>query len=182
MAEPEKKKKSLLQKFIDQFKDFLIIILLIAAVVSGVVGYLEGEGFTDSLIILFIVIVNAIIGVVQESKAEASLEALKKMSGYVAKVLRNGKIDTLPTKEIVPGDIVVLETGDFVPADMRLFESVNLKIQEASLTGESVPVEKDIAAIEKDVALGDRINMLYSGSSVVYGRGEAVVTANSRVL
>ncbi len=172
----EKKKKSLLQKFIDQFKDFMIIILLIAAIVSGVVGYLEGEGFTDSIIILFIVVVNAIIGVIQESRAEASLEALKKMSGYVAKVLRNGKIDTLPTKEIVPGDIVILETGDFVPADMRLFESVNLKIQEASLTGESVPVEKSIDIIEdKQVGIGDRTNMAFSSSMVTYGRGKGIV-------
>ncbi len=172
----EKKKKSLLQKFIDQFKDFMIIVLIIAALVSGVVGYLEGEGVTDSIIILLIVVVNAVIGVVQESKAESSLEALKKMSGYVTKVVRNGKVDTVPTKDLVPGDIVVLETGDFIPADIRLFEANNLKIQESSLTGESVPVEKDIEVIDSvEVGIGDRKNMSFSSSMVTYGRGKGIV-------
>ena len=172
----EKKKKTLVQKFIDQFKDFMIIVLLFAAAISGVIGYIEGEGIVDSLIILIVVIVNAIIGVVQESKAEASLEALKKMSGYVAKVLRDGKVDTIPTKELVPGDIVILETGDYVPADLRLIEAVNLKVQEASLTGESLPVEKDIEVIDKEqVGVGDRTNMVFSSSMVTYGRGKGIV-------
>jgi Ca2+-transporting ATPase len=138
----EKKKKTLVQKFIDQFKDFMIIVLLFAAGISGVIGYIEGEGIVDTLIILLVVLVNAIIGVAQESKAEASLEALKKMSGYVAKVLRNGNVDTIPTKELVPGDIVYFETGDMIPADGRLINSSNLKVREDMLTGESNDVVK----------------------------------------
>ena len=135
------KKKSLFIKFLEQFKDFMIIVLIIAAIVSGVVGYMQGEGITDSIIILIVVIVSAIIGVAQESKAEKSLEALQKLSSHVAKVLRNGKIEVVASKELVPGDVVILETGDYVPADIRIVEVVNLKSQEASLTGESVPVE-----------------------------------------
>ena len=139
----EKKKKSLFVKFLEQFKDFMIIILIIAAIISGVVGQMQGEGFTDSIIILIVVILNAVIGVVQESKAEKSLEALKKMSSYSAKVVRNGKVIVVPSRELVKGDIVVVDTGDYVPADIRIVESANLKSQESSLTGESVPVEKN---------------------------------------
>jgi len=129
-----KKPKTLFQMFVEQFKDFMIIILIIAAVVSGVVGVMEGEGFTDSIIILLIVIINAVVGVVQEGKAAKSLEALKKMSSHVAKVIRDGKLVVIPSEELVPGDIVELETGDFVPADLRIIEAVNLKSQEAALT------------------------------------------------
>ena len=171
-----KKKKSLFIKFLEQFKDFMIIVLIVAAVVSGVVGYMEGEGITDSIIILIVVIVNAIIGVVQESKAEKSLEALQKLSSHVAKVIRNGKIEVVQSRELVPGDIVVLDTGDYVPADLRIIESVNLKAQEASLTGESVPVDKKSEIInEEKVGIGDRTNMLFSSSLVTYGRGKGIV-------
>ena len=138
----QKKKKSTFVKFLEQFKDFMIIVLIIAAIISGVVGYIEGEGITDSIIILIVVILNAVIGVIQENKAEKSLEALQKLSAHVSKVIRNGKMEVIPAKELVPGDIVVLDTGDYVPADLRIIEAVNLKSQEASLTGESVPVEK----------------------------------------
>ncbi len=171
-----KKKKSLLQKFIEQFKDFSIIVLIIAAIVSGAVGIAEGEGITDTIIILIVVIVNAIIGVSQEAKAEKSLEALQKLTDHASKVIRNGEITVVPAKDLVPGDIVVLDTGDYIPADLRIFEAVNLKSQEASLTGESLPVEKQTEAIEEtDVGIGDRINMLFSSSLVTYGRGKGIV-------
>lgn len=171
-----KKKKSLLQKFLEQFKDFSIIVLIIAAIVSGVVGVAEGEGITDTIIILIVVIVNAIIGVTQEAKAEKSLEALQKLTDHASKVIRNGEITVVPAKELVPGDIVVLDTGDYIPADLRILEAVNLKSQEASLTGESVPVEKNTAVIEdKEVGIGDRLNMLFSSSLVTYGRGKGIV-------
>ena len=171
-----KKKKTLLIKFLEQFKDFMIIILIIAALVSGIIGYIENEGITDSIIILIVVIMNAIIGVAQESKAEKSLEALQKLSSHVAKVIRNGELIIIPSKELVPGDIVVLETGDYVPADLRIIEAVNLKVQEASLTGESVPVEKNIEAIsDEKVGIGDRTNMLFSSSLITYGRGKGIV-------
>ena len=170
------KKKSLLQRFIDQFKDFSIIILIIAAIVSGIVGIAEGEGITDTIIILIVVIVNAIIGVTQESKAEKSLEALQKLTDYASKVVRDGKVTVVPSKELVPGDIVILDTGDYIPADLRIIEAVNLKSQEASLTGESVPVEKKSEKLEKeDTSLGDRINMLFSSSLITYGRGKGIV-------
>ncbi len=171
-----KKKKSLLVKFLEQFKDFMIIVLIISAVVSGVIGVIEGEGITDTIIILIVIIVNAIIGVAQENKAEKSLEALQKLSSHAAKVIRNGKITVVPSRELVPGDIVVLETGDFIPADLRIIEAVNLKSQESALTGESVPVEKKIEAItDEKVGLGDRTNMLFSSSLVTYGRGKGIV-------
>ncbi len=171
-----KKKKSLFVKFLEQFKDFMIIILIISAIISGVVGVAQGEGFTDTIIILVVVIVNAIIGVAQENKAEKSLEALQKLSSHVAKVVRNGKLQVIQSKELVPGDIVILETGDYVPADLRIIEAVNLKSQEAALTGESVPVEKMAAKIEDEkIGIGDRINMLFSSSLITYGRGKAVV-------
>ena len=171
-----KKKKSLFQKFLDQFKDFSIIVLIIAAIVSGVVGVAEGEGVTDTIIILIVVIVNAIIGVTQEAKAEKSLEALQKLTDHASKVIRNGEVTVVPAKELVPGDIVVLDTGDYIPADLRIIEAVNLKSQEASLTGESVPVEKNAGKIQdKEVGLGDRLNMLFSSSLVTYGRGKGIV-------
>ena len=170
------KKKSLFVKFLEQFKDFMIIVLIIAAVVSGVVGYMEEGKITDSLIILVVVIVNAIIGVAQEAKAEKSLEALQKMSSHSAKVIRNGQVNVVASKELVPGDIVVLDTGDYVPADLRIIEAANLKSQEASLTGESVPSEKNTATIENPkVGVGDRDNMLFSSSLITYGRGKGVV-------
>jgi Ca2+-transporting ATPase len=171
-----KKKKSLFVKFLEQFKDFMIIILIISAIISGVVGVAQGEGFTDTIIILVVVVVNAIIGVAQENKAEKSLEALQKLSSHVAKVVRNGKLQVIQSKELVPGDIVILETGDYVPADLRIIEAINLKSQEAALTGESVPVEKMAAKIEDEkIGIGDRINMLFSSSLITYGRGKAVV-------
>ena len=171
-----KKKKSLLSKFIEQFKDFSIIILIIAAIVSGIVGVLEGEGITDTIIILIVVLVNAIIGVTQEAKAEKSLEALQKLTAHASKVVRNGQVVVIPAKELVPGDIVVLDTGDYIPADLRIIEAVNLKSQEASLTGESVPVEKSTEKIENtEIELGDRTNMLFSSSLITYGRGKGIV-------
>ena len=171
-----KKKKSLFVKFLEQFKDFMIIVLIIAAIVSGIVGYMEGEGVTDSIIILIVVIVNAIIGVVQESKAEKSLEALQKLSSHVAKVVRNGKVEVVASRDLVPGDIVVLDTGDYVPADLRIIEGVNLKSQESSLTGESVPVDKNAEVIaDEKVGIGDRTNMLFSSSLITYGRGKGIV-------
>ncbi len=173
----EGKKKTLFVKFLEQFKDFMIIILIIAALVSGVVGYMEGEGFTDSIIILIVVIVNAIIGVAQEAKAEKSLEALQKLSSHSAKVVRNGELTVVASRDLVPGDKVVLETGDYVPADIRLTEAINLKSQEASLTGESVPVEKNTNTIQEKVGIGDRTNMLFSSSLITYGRGEGIVVA-----
>ena len=171
-----KKKKSLFVKFLEQFKDFMIIILIISAIISGIIGIAEGEGITDTIIILIVVVVNAIIGVAQENKAEKSLEALQKLSSHVAKVIRNGKLEVVPSKELVPGDIVVLDTGDYVPADLRIIEAINLKSQEAALTGESVPVEKMSAKIDDEkIGIGDRINMLFSSSLITYGRGNAVV-------
>lgn len=168
-------KKSLFVKFLEQFKDFMIIILIIAAIVSGAISIAQREAITDSIIILVVVIVNAIIGVVQEAKAEKSLEALQKLSGHEAKVIRNGKIEVVPAKDLVPGDIAVFDTGDFVPADLRIIEAVNLKVQESSLTGESVPVEKQASKIEENVPIGDRNNMLFSSSLITYGRGKAIV-------
>ncbi len=172
----EGKKKSFIIKFLEQFKDFMIIVLIIAAIISGIVGYIEGEGITDSIIIMIVVVVNAIIGVAQENKAEKSLEALKKLSSYSSKVIRNGKLNVVPSRELVPGDLVVLETGDFVPADIRIIEAINLKSQEASLTGESVPVDKIADTIaEESVGIGDRVNMLFSSSLITYGRGKGIV-------
>jgi len=171
-----KKKKTLLVKFLEQFKDFMIIVLIIAAIVSGVVGVAEGEGITDTIIILVVVVVNAIIGVAQENKAEKSLEALQKLSAHASKVIRNGKMLVVPSRDLVPGDIVVLDTGDYVPADLRIIEAVNLKSQESALTGESVPVEKSSEIIEgEEVPLGDRVNMLFSSSLITYGRGKGIV-------
>jgi len=170
------RKKSFLKMFIGQFKSFMIIILLIAAVISGVVGVMEGEGLLDTFIILGILILNAFVGAFQERKAETSLEALKSLAAPITKVLRDGTIMEVPTMELVPGDIVILETGAVVPADLRLTEAVNLKIQESALTGESVPVEKNTLPLTGDeIALGDRINMAFSSGMVTYGRGRGIV-------
>lgn len=170
------KKKSIFIRFLEQFKDFMIIVLIIAAFVSGVIGYMQGDGITDSIIIMIVVIVNAIIGVAQENKAEKSLEALQKMSQHSTKVLRDGNVKVIEAKALVPGDIVILDTGDYVPADIRLIEAVNLKAQEASLTGESVPVEKFTSEIEAEkVGIGDRTNMVFSSSLITYGRGKGIV-------
>lgn len=173
----KKQHTSLWQKFIAQFKSFMIIVLLVAAVISGVTGYMNGEGITDAIIILSILIVNAIIGVFQEAKAENALDALEKLSAPHCKVVRNGEHQVIESRELVVGDIVEIETGDSVPADLRLVESVNLKIQEAALTGESLPVEKTSATITGDVPIGDRVNMAFSSCSVTYGRGVGVVVA-----
>ena len=172
----ETKHTSLAVKFLCQFKSFMIIVLIIAGIISGVVGYMNGEGFTDAIIILAIVLLNAVIGVVQEAKAEKSLDALKKMSAPHCKVLRDGKLQILESRYLVPGDIVEIETGDSVPADIRLTEAVNLKIQEAALTGESLPVEKNIEALAQEVPLGDRNDMAFQSCSVTYGRGRGIVT------
>ena len=173
----KKKHTTLLQKFFAQFASFMIIVLLIAAVISGVTGYINGEGMTDALIILVILIANAIIGVLQEFKAEKSLDALEKMSAPHCKVIRNGEHKVIESRELVVGDIVEIETGDSIPADIRLTEAVNLKVQESALTGESLPVEKTTDVVAGDVGLGDRVNMAYSSCSVTYGRGQGVVVA-----
>lgn len=174
----EKRKKSFARIFLAQFRSFMIIVLLVAAVISGVVGVLEGEGLLDTFVILGILIVNALIGAIQEKKAETSLEALKSMAAPVTRVLRDGEVTEISTKDLVPGDIVILETGTVISADMRLTETVNLKIQEASLTGESVPVNKQTDVLSgADISLGDRTNMAYSGSIVTYGRGRGVVVS-----
>ena len=173
-----KSKKSFLRMFLEQFRSFMIIILLIAAVISGVVGVMEGEGLLDTFIILGILIVNALIGSIQEKKAETSLEALKELASPLSKVLRDGAITEINTRELVPGDIVILETGAVIPADIRLTEAINLKIQESSLTGESVPVDKITGALTgDDIPLGDRKNMAFSSGMVTYGRGRGVVAA-----
>ena len=173
-----KSKKRFFQIFFAQFKSFMIIILLIAAAISGVVGVMEGEGLLDTFVILFILILNALVGAYQERKAETSLEALKSLAAPETNVLRDGEVREIPSKELVPGDMVILETGAVIPADVRLTESVNLKIQESSLTGESVPVNKKTDIItEKDIALGDRTNMAFSSGMVTYGRGRGVVVA-----
>ena len=173
-----KNKKSIAKMILEQFQDFMIIILIIAAVISGVVGQSNGEGFTDSIIILVIVILNAVIGVIQELKAQKSLESLKNLSAPHSKVIRDGKLQDLESKYLVPGDIVVLETGDYVPADLRLIEALNLKTQEAALTGESLPVEKTTEKIDKeDIGIGDRLNQAFSSSLVTYGRGKGIVVS-----
>ena len=181
----EAEKVSLISRFLSQLKDPMIIILIIAAVVSAVTEYIEvskvGEAFvpTDTIIIMIVVLLNAILGVFQESKAEAAIEALQEMSAATSKVIRDGKLVSVKSEDIVIGDVVILEAGDAVPADCRIFESASMKIEEAALTGESVPVGKIISVLnggdKGEVALGDRKNMAYMGSTVVYGRGKAIV-------
>lgn len=176
------KGKSLIRRFLEQLADPMIIILLAAAAVSGILAVVENDSFADVIIILAVVIINAILGVYQESKAEKAIEALQEMSAATSKVLRDGKLQVIHSEDLVVGDVIHLEAGDAVPADARILESASLKAEEAALTGESVPVTKfmDLIGLKgdaKDVPLGDRKNMLYMGSTVVYGRGTAVITA-----
>ena len=174
----ENKKESLFVKFIKQFNDFMIIILIIAAAISTVMAYVEGTGdYLDSIIIIFIVVLNAIMGVVQEAKAEKSLEALKKMSAPTAKVKRDGVIKVIPSTEIVPGDYIIIETGSYIPADSRLIKSYNLKVEESALTGETVPVLKDEKAIlNENTPIGDMTNMVFATTIVVSGHAIGIVT------
>ena len=184
----EAKKQSMLSRFIDQLKDPMIIILLIAAVISAVTEFIEHDPAagmyvpTDAIIILVVVLINAVLGVLQESKAEKAVEALQKMSAATTKVLRDGKVETVKSEDLVVGDVILLDAGDAIPADCRIFECASMKIEEAALTGESVPVTKLVNALmgkkgDDEVALGDRKNMAYMGSTLVYGRGKAVVVA-----
>ena len=175
----EGKKITLFQRFVQQLCDPMIIILLVAAAISGITAAYEGESFADVFIILIVVLINAVLGVYQESKAEKAIEALQEMTAATSKVLRDGKMLVLKSEELVPGDVVILEAGDAVPADARILESASMKAEEAALTGESVPVEKHadiLGSSEKDIPLGDRKNMVYMGSTIVYGRGSAVIT------
>ncbi len=179
----EGKKDSLIKRFLLQLADPMIIILIVAAVISAVTATVggEGEGYADVIIIMFVVVVNAVLGVYQESKAEKAIEALQEIAAATSKVIRDGKLITVKSEDVVIGDIVVLEAGDSVPADCRIIENASLKIEESALTGESVPVTKTDNVIDPlgsdDVPLGDRKNMCYMGSSVAYGRGKAVVVA-----
>ncbi len=176
----EKKKKTNLQRFFEQFKDAMIIILLIAAAISFTIGCVEGDTgeFFEPILILFIVVMNAVLGVFQESKAEKALEALQNLSAPHARVIRNGAEEVVDAVKLVPGDIIKVEAGDYVPADARLIRSASLKSEESALTGESVPAEKEWnAVVEEKAPLGDRKNMIYSGCSITYGTGLAVVTS-----
>ncbi len=180
----EAKKDSTIKKFFDQMKDPMIIILLVAAVVSAVTEMVEAGGFvtpTDSIIILVVVLINALLGVIQENKAEKAVEALQKMSAATTKTLRDGKVENIKSEDLVVGDVILLDAGDAIPADCRIFECASMKIEEAALTGESVPVTKLVNALlgktENEIPLGDRKNMAYMGSTLVYGRGKAVVVA-----
>ena len=174
----EQKKDSILKRFIKQFNDFMIIILIIAAIISAVVAKMQGSNdYIDSVIIIAIVVLNSIMGVIQETKAEKSLEALKKMSAPVTKVKRNGKVTIIKGNDVVPGDIVILEAGNYVPADCRLINSYNLKIEESSLTGETIPVLKEAnVMLPENASLGDMINMAFATTIVVNGHAEAIVT------
>lgn len=171
-------KRSMLQKFLDQFKDFMIAVLLAAAAISAFVGIAEGEGVADAVVILIVVVLNAIMGVFQEAKAEEAIDALKSMASPDAKVRRDGQVHTIKSFELVPGDIVQLEAGDVVPADIRLVEASSLKVEEAALTGESVPVEKEIIDLSgQEAGIGDRLNMAFSSTNITYGRAVGVVTS-----
>ncbi|RDU22645.1 calcium-translocating P-type ATPase, PMCA-type [Anaerosacchariphilus polymeriproducens] len=176
----EGKKVSTMERFLNQLKDPMIIILIAAAVISGITAAYSGEGFADVVIIMIVVIINAVLGVYQESKAEKAIEALQEMAAATSKVLRNGQIEVVKSEDIVVGDIVLLEAGDAVPADGRIIESASMKIEESALTGESVPVNKIMEILNlndaSDIPLGDRKNMVYMGSTVVYGRGKVVIT------
>ena len=168
----EKKKKTVIMMFLDQFKDFMILVLITAAVISGVIGELS-----DTIAIVVIIVLNAVIGLVQEYRAEKALAALKKMAAPTANVIREGILSNIPSEQVVPGDIVLLEAGAVIPADIRLIEAVQLKVEEAALTGESVPVEKEITALADDVPTADRKNMAFKGTITSYGRGKGVVVA-----
>ena len=174
----EKKKESLIVKFFKQFNDFMIIILIIASIVSAIIAKVQGTGdYMDSIIIIAIVVFNAIMGLIQESKAEKSLEALKNMTAPVAKVRRNGKMITIPSVEVVPGDILILEAGNYISADARLINTYDLKVEESSLTGETTPVTKDAKAIFKEKTMdGDLLNMVFATTIIVNGHAEAIVT------
>ena len=165
----EKKKESILVKFLKQFNDFMIITLIIAAAISAVMSYVEGSNdYLDSVIIIFIVVLNAIMGVIQEAKAEKSLDALKKMSAPTAKVKRDGIIQTIPSEKVVPGDLIIIETGSYIPADARIVKSYNLKVEESALTGETIPVLKDERALLSEKApIGDMINMVFGATIAV---------------
>lgn len=168
----EGKKKTTFQIFLEQYKDFLVIILIIAAIASGFMGDIE-----SAAVIVIVITMNAILGTVQTVKAESSLASLKKLSGPEAKVLRDGVVVPIPSSEVTVGDIIMLEAGDYIPADGRILECASMKVDESALTGESLGVEKTTDVIEQDeVPLGDRINMVYSGSFLTYGRGSFVVT------
>ena len=167
----EGKKKSILQIFLEQYKDFLVLILIASAIISGILGDAE-----SAAVIVIVITINAILGTVQTVKAEQSLQSLKKLSGPEAKVLRDGAVIQIPARELVIGDVIMLEAGDMIPADGRVIENASLKVDESALTGESLPVEKSMETIQIEVPLGDRKNMLFSGSFVTYGRGRAVVT------
>jgi Ca2+-transporting ATPase len=177
----EAKKDPLVIRFLNQLKDPMVLILIAAALISGITAAYAHESFADVIIILTVVIINSVLGVYQESKAEKAIEALQAISAATSKVKRDGKIAVVKSKELVPGDIIILEAGDSIPADARLLECASMKVEEAALTGESVPVDKIMNALsldgQKDITLGDRKNMLYMGSTVAYGRGTAVITA-----
>ena len=174
----EAKKVSIIARFFKQFANLMIIVLLAAAAVSAVISIIEHESFVDVFVILFVVIVNAILGTIQEAKAEKAIDALKEMTAAQCKVVRDGKMSFIRSEDLVVGDLIVLEAGDAVPADARIIEAASLKVEEAALTGESVPEEKHASVIDaEEVALGDRRNMLYMGGTVVYGRGKAIVTS-----
>ena len=175
----EGKQASLLQRFLEQLADPMILVLLAAALISGVTAAYAGESFADVIIILAVVVINAVLGVVQESKAEKAIAALQEIAAATSRVIRDGHQMTIKSEELVPGDVVILEAGDAVPADARIIECASMKVEEAALTGESVPVDKTVSALQAQdgaVPLGDRKNMVYMGSTVVYGRGRAVVT------
>ncbi len=175
----EAEKVSLFSRFIDELKDPMIIILIVAAIISGITASYSGEGYADVIIIMVVVIINSVLGVYQENKAEQAIDALAKMSAPTSKVRRDGHVRVVPSTELVPGDIVLIEAGDAVPADGRVIECASLKIEESALTGESVPVTKTTKALaadgDQDIVLGDRKNMVYMGSNVSYGRGEVVI-------
>lgn len=174
----EVSKESIFVKFIKQFNDFMIIILIIAAIVSALISYFQHENdYVDSIIIISIVVFNALMGVIQEEKAEKSIDALKEMSAPVAKVIRDGRHLTIPAVDVVVGDIIILESGNYVPADARLISSYNLKAEESSLTGETESIVKNANAIfNEDIPIGDMANMVFSGAIITSGHGEAIVT------
>jgi Ca2+-transporting ATPase len=179
----EAKKIGIIKRFFKSLLDPMIIMLLAAAGISAVTSAIQGEGFTDVFIILFVVIVNTILGMVQESKAENAITSLMEMTKSTSKVIRDGQIKVINSEDLVIGDVIALEAGDSIPADCRILESFSMKVEEAAITGESVPVNKIVDILELkenalDISLGDRTNMLYSGSTVVYGRGTAIVIRN----
>lgn len=172
----QKKPKTVLKMFIEQLTEVMVIILLLAAAFSLAMYFIEGEGLAECIVILVVIVLNATIGVIQEKKAANALEALKNMTAPTARVLRNGEESVVPASELVPGDVVYLEDGAIVPADIRIVEDANLKVQEAALTGESVPSEKEgNCTLDENAPLGDRVNMAYASSVVVYGNATGIV-------